>query len=474
MANEPAPTAQDKLKTYDYPGAPDDDKIIKTVETEIALHFPASYTSGLVEGAAKAPIDKHDVDKQRKEYDEKVEQAKKDHPDDVKKELAGGAPPKLDSGPPVQPNVKQEPVKTAAVVTPAGGKGAAGAPHAAAAPRKPTMAAGPEAIPSAPSVLVLTGAGMTDPQLDKWLDGYPNKDPETKEKLTKIKEMGKIANGFNGQVEGYVKKGDGFGESAKQAMTWLGGKKEINAAFGENPYEKVHGGLGMIMQGISRFQNVVSIVGNVAGKLGLVLTIVGLLAMILPPIGALIESVARILNIVGIICDAIGLVLSGILVGLNGVVLSQQIGKGGSNEEKAATADMMMTEATSAGGHVLSLALTYGPGFMKGFKNASKGVVGALFARFRSSVGTFFAKELGPVANWAKNIGYKLGIGLEKTEGPGMMTKLWKSPETLVAGVRNNKYVAMFNNSVVSKGAASLAAKLDNVGWANKVEGFGE
>ena len=101
------------------------------------------------------------------------------------------------------------------------------------------------------------------------------------------------------------------------------------------------------------------------------------------------RAVARVLNVIGIVCDALGFALSGMLAGLNGVVLAKQIGEGASNEEKAATADMMITEATSAGGHVMSLAMSYGPGFMKGFKNASKGVIVELFTGIKSELGKF-------------------------------------------------------------------------------------
>jgi hypothetical protein len=172
--------------------------------------------------------------------------------------------------------------------------------------------------------------------------------------------------------------------------------------------------------------------------------------------------------------------LSGVLTGLNGVVLAKQIGRGASNEEKAATADMMMTEATSAGGHVVSLGLAYGPGFMKGFKNASKGVIGRLFAGVKNKLGTFAVKTLGPVSNWAKNVGYKLGFGLAEKTGEGLLSKAWKAPGTLLEKTRNIGIIKKFNNSDFSKSLKAKAAKIDNIGWVNKVdigeklgEGFG-
>ena len=61
-----------------------------------------------------------------------------------------------------------------------------------------------------------------------------------------------------------------------------------------------------------------------------------------------VSGIARILNVVGIICEAVAFALSGVLTGLNGVVLAQQIAAGSSAEEKAATADLMMSEANDA------------------------------------------------------------------------------------------------------------------------------
>ena len=325
------------------------------------------------------------------------------------------------TGLPANPTIKQGDGKQTDAKPPA--KGGKGEGHKHEKGEAKPKAIPPERVPSPPAAVVLAAPPGTDKELDKWLDGYPNKSKETVEKLSKIKEMATIANGFNGQVEGYVKKGDGLGESVKSVMTWIGGKKEINAAFGENPYEKVGGGLGLLMQGVSRIQNVVSIVGNVVGKIGMVLTIVGILAMIVPPIGAAIEAVARVLNTIGVICDLIGVGLSGVLVGLNGVHLAEQIAKGASPEEKAATADMMMEEANAAGGHILNLAMQYGPKFMKGFKGASGGIIKKLFSKFKSTVGKIAAKVGGPVVNFAKNAAYKMGIGLEKNAAPGLLMR---------------------------------------------------
>jgi hypothetical protein len=458
---------------YTYKDHQKDDDAIKKVETAIEANFPASYVTGLVEKGNNAPISREEYEEQTKEARAKEAQERLLHPDDVKKEEQESPPGKLETGVAAQPSIQKPHPTTSGPKEPAKGAkgGEAKAPgKASAAPSKP--GAEPQLKP--PHELALAGATTGEADLDKWLNDYPHKSGETTERLSKIKEMGSIAKGFDGQVEKYVQNGSGGWESAKGGLVNFLGKKEMSAAFGENPYAKVEGGLGTIMRGLSRFQNVVSIVGNVCGKIGMVLTVVGLLGMILPPLGAAVSAVARVLNVVGIVCDAIGFALSGILTGLNGVVLAKQIGKGASNEEKAATADMMMTEATSAGSHVMSLAMSYGPGFMKGFKNASKGVIGQLFQRFKGAVGKFAAKTLGPVANWAKNIGYKMGFGLEKSAGEGLFKKAWNAPATMMEKVRGTKLVTKINESRVMQGLEAKATKLNNVGWVNKVDGLGE
>lgn len=479
MADAPdAPNLDPKaaLAKYDYKGADEDQKAINKVETAIAAHFPASYTAGLAEKSANPPIKEDEVHG-------KIEKAKADanekaaNDEDAKKELKEDPnaknPPK---GAVVKPAVQAAHVaKPPAVEAKKGGAGGAGAHPAGKAGGKGGKGSGHE-VGAAPAAIALQAVNSGEADIDGWLDKYPKKSHEPTERLSKIKEMSAVAKGFDGQLEKYVD-GSGKVDSATSKLSNFLGKKEVTAAFGDNPYAKVEGGLGKIMRGISRFANVVSIVGNVCTKIGLVLTVVGLLGMILPPIGAAVSAVARVLNVVGIICDVLGVVLGGILTGLNGVVLAKQIAKGASNEEKAATADMMVTEATSVGGHVLSLAMTYGPGFMKGFKSASKNVIGNLFAKFKGVVGKFAGKALGPVANWAKNIGYKMGVGLEKeakVAGSGLMSKVWKSPGTALEKLRDTKVVKAINNSAAMKGAERFAGKVDNIGWVNKVDGVGE
>jgi hypothetical protein len=458
---------------YTYKDADKDDKTIKDVETAIALHYPAAFTAGLVESGNNAPISKEEYEEQTKEAREKEAEERRLHPDDVKKEEQESPPGKLEQGAAVKPTVQKANPPTNGPKEPQ--KGAKGeGPKPGKAGEKPHTPPGAEPSLKPPHELALAAASTNDGDLDKWLNNYPHKSSETNEKLSKIKEMAGIAQSFDGQLEKTVADGSGKMAGAKAGLVDFLGKKEVGAIFGHNPYDKVQGGLGSIMRGLSTFQNVVSIVGNVAGKIGMILTVVGLIGMILPPIGAAVSAVARVLNIVGIVCDAIGFALSGILTGLNGVVLAKQIGAGASNEEKAATADMMMTEATSAGGHVLSLAMTYGPGFMKGFKNASKGVISKLFSGIKNKIGTFATKALGPVGNWAKNIGYKMGFGLAEKTGEGLLAKAWKAPGTVLEKVRGTSLVRKINNSEAMQWVEQKAAKLDNNAWLNKIDGYGE
>jgi len=471
--DKPLMTPAEALKKYDYKGAEEDQKAINKVESAIATHFPASFETGLAARSKDAPIKEDEVhgkmDKAKQDAGEAAANDK-DAQKELKQDPGAKNPP---AGVVVKPSIQpSHPQKTSAV-QPKKGKGEDAAHAGGGKAGGKGGAAGGHDVGSAPSATVLQAATSGDKDIDKFLDGYERKSSEPTERLSKIKEMASVAKGFDGQLDKYVD-GSGKIDSASAKVTNFLGKKEMGAAFGANPYDKVQDGLGTIMKGLSRFGNIVSVVGNVCTKIGLVLTLAGLLGMILPPIGAAVSAVARVLNVVGIICDVIGVAIGGILTGLNGVVLAKQIAKGASNEEKAATADMMVSEATSAGGHVLSLAMSYGPRFMKGFKGASKNLIGNLFSKFKSVVGKFAGKTLGPVANWAKNIGYKLGIGLEKKAGPGLISKAWNSPGTALEKIRDLKYIKKFNNSAFSQGAKRFAGKVGNSGFVKKVEGYGE
>ena len=477
--SDPAPADPKALEVkYAYPDAEKDDAAIQKVESAIAQRFGGSFKEGLE--AKNAPIDESEARAKIAEGKKQEEAERASGSEEVQKELKDSPPPK--PGAPVKPQVDPPKAAPAAAAEPKkGGKGGAPAP-AQGAKGKPDAGGAPKAVPGAPQPIVLRAASLGDGELDAYLDSYPSKGKDTTETLSKIKEMSKIAQGFDGKLDSYVASGSGVLDAAKGKVIDFLGKKEMSAIFSKNPYEKVEGGLGTLMRGLSTINNVVSIVGNVCSKIGLILTVVGLFGMIFPPIGAAVSAIARVLNIIGIVCSVLGLALSGVLTGLNGVVLAKQIGKGASNEEKAATADLMMSEANAAGGHIISLAMAYGPKFMKGFKSASKGVIGQLFKRFKGAVGVFATKTLGPVANWAKNIGYKLGFGLGK--GPGLLgkagglaKKAWNAPGKLLEKARESSLVKRINNSKAMQGLERWSNSVNNsrlVRAHEAVENFAE
>ncbi len=433
---------------YTYPDHEKDDAAIKKVEDAVAQRFSGSFQKGLEESAKDAPIKEEEARAKMAEAREQEAAEKASGSEEVKKELQDSPPPK--PGAPVKPqvNAPNAPAQINADVK-KGGKGGAAAKQGGKE-GKPGAHAATKPVPAPPNPIVLRGASMSDAELDGYLNKYPSKAKETTETLSKIKEMSKVAESFDGKVEDYITNGDGGLEAAKGKLVNFLGKKEVSALFSKNPYANVEGGLGTLMQILSVVSSVASIVGNICSKLGLILTIVGLFGMIFPPIGAAVSAVARVLNIVGLLCDLLGLAVNGVLTALNGMVLAKQIAKGGSNEEKAATADMMVSEATSAGGHMTNLAMAYGPKFMKGFKSASKGVIGQLFKKFKTVVGKFATKTLGPVANWAKKIGYTFEKGLEKgakKTGDGLLKKAWNSPGKALEKIRETSLVKKINNS---------------------------
>ncbi len=224
-----------------------------------------------------------------------------------------------------------------------------------------------------------------------------------------------------------------------------------------------------------------SVVGNVCGKLGIVLTVIGLLGMIFPPIGVAVSGIARILNVVGIICEAVAFALSGVLTGLNGVVLAQQIAAGSSAEEKAATADLMMSEANDAAAGFINMAMIFGPKFMSGMLGSSKGIVGALLRRAKATIGRVSIKASGDLKLFASKIVRKLGFGgaamervggawkdtgiIARTKGAIGSSRVGQAfnsaPEQLEA--MQNKLMARYGNTAVARG-------LDRVGaWSGSV-----
>ncbi len=272
----------------------------------------------------------------------------------------------------------------------------------------------------------------TDPQLDAILNAYSPKGEESTATVGRIKQMGDVAKGFAGQLDVYVAHSNVVEGAIAASSNFLGVGKEASAIWATNPYRQMHGTLGGIMTGLSAVKNVASMVGSICSKLGFILTIVGLLGMIFGPIGVAIEGVARILNVVGIICDSIGFIMGAVLTCLNGVELAKQIASGASAEEKAATADLLMTESQDAAGNVLNLGLVFGGGFMKGLLGSSKGVIGSLMKRAKAVIGKIASGAGNNVAAIASKVWRKLGFGGvnaervagEWVERPGMFSKV--------------------------------------------------
>jgi hypothetical protein len=397
---------------------------------------------------------------------------------------AGAAPA---PGHPVHPAVAnpgppaaQGPTKAPAAA-PAGG--AAPAHHAISqtAPQ-PTVAPAVVAagVPEPIAAQLVTAGG--DAQLDAMLNSYAPKNQQAPGMLGRIKQMGDVAQNFNGQLDVYVAKGGAIENAIAKTSNFLGVGKDVSAVWANNPYRHVHGVLGGIMTGLSAVKTICSVVGSIAGKLGLILTVVGLLGMIFPPVGVAVSGIARILNAVGIICDAIAFVLSGILTGLDGVVLAQQIQAGASAEEKAATADMMMSEANEAAGGVLNMAMLFGGSFIKGLTGASKGVVSSLFKRARATIGRVSLKLTSNIEHtalkiWTK-VGGKLGIAgtsMSRVGGAWKDTGLIARTSEKLAASRVGKafysapkHLGSIQDKLMEKyGSTAWAKKLDRVGaWS--------
>ena len=461
-----ADKAAAKPENYKYAGSEKDDAIINKVEAAIKNSPMGKFQAWLGDSG---PVKKGEVDGKVKEADKEIAKAKKDNPEEAKK---AGEPPPIKSGNPVNPNVKQPSAKAD------GGPGgktqapAGDSKEKKTADKKPPQGKSAGGGGKGGGGLASKVAGMNDAQLATFLNNPANvkHSSETKDKLAKIKQMAGVAKGFDGQLDKFVSDGS-LGGALKSAVGNFLGKKDLNAVWADNPYRKVGGTLGKIMTGLSAVKKVTGIVGSVAGKIGMVLTVVGLLGMIVPPIGTAVSGIARIINIVGLICDAISFVLGAILTGLNGVVLAQQIAKGGSAEEKAATADLMATEATETAGSLTNLAMHFGGKFMKGFLSSSKGVIGSLIKRFKAFVGKIVGKVAGNVKNLAKKFIYKLGFGLGGPPGKfgTMMGKVWNAPGALLDKVKNSNIVKKINSSKFMQGVDKFGAKAGNAAdWMDK------
>nr|HPH67728.1 hypothetical protein [Kofleriaceae bacterium] len=384
-----------------------DTAIVTRVETAIA-HSPMGWLQSVLgETSAKAASDQGEVQGKLSEHKKIIDDNK------------AAAPPDAGTAPALAPAAKPAVAKSTG-----GGKAPAVNANKAVASAPATARAKPVAKPTTTSakstsampkgMAAAAGATENDGELDAMLNGYTPKSQQGTAMLSRITQMGQIAQGFRGSLDKYVAQGGAAEQAIAGAANLIGQGKNASAIWATNPYRKMGGTLGKIMTGISAVKSMATMVGEICTKLGLVLTVIGLLGMIFPPIGAAVSGIARLLSSVGLICDLVGLALSGVLVGMNGVVLAKQIATGASAEEKAATADLMVTEANDAAASVMSVAMQFGPKFFKGVSGASKGVIASLFRRAKAVIGRVAVKMGGPVINFGKRIGARLARGAGK------------------------------------------------------------
>lgn len=401
-----------------------DQQIIDRVENAIR-HSPLAWLQGLLgEADSKASKDRSQAEDKVEEMREEVAANEADAPAD-----AGPAPqPAQATTPQVQQSQAAQRNEAPGAATRPGAEGGARAQKAGG--RAPARRGG-GADAAAPTISAALASAAGEEDFKAALDNYPNKSQETVQQLARIKQMGDIARNFQGQLDTYVAHSSGALSSAFAAsVNFLGVGRQVNAIWDTNPYRQANDTLGRIMTGLSAIKQITTIVGSICGKLGLILTVVGLLGMIFPPIGTAVSGVARVLNVVSLICDAISFVLSAILTGLNGVRLAKQIAAGGSAEEKAATADLMLSEANDAAGGVISLAMAFGPKFMKGLMSKSQGVINGLMRRMRAFVGNITQRISGSVRGFATRLVRRMGFGGVKAR---LVNGAWQAERGAIA-----------------------------------------
>ncbi len=501
------PDPQALIKKHaDASGAasPKDAAIIEKVEGALANSPMGWLNSMLGETSSKASTEEGAAKDKADEFDSEVEKNKKDAPKD-----AGAPPPK---GQATKPSV-QTPASAKAgdqgAAGKKGGEGKGGKTPAKAGGKGGKGGKGGAASAAAVGDSIVAKLAAGDGDIGALLDAYTPKSPEAKETLGKISQMAGIAKGFSGSLDVYVADG-GMEGAIATAANWIGEGKNVAAVWANNPYKKADGTLGTIMKVLSVIKSVTGIVGSICGKLGLILTVIGLLGMIFPPIGAAVSGIARILNVVGLICDAISFVLSAVLTGLNGVRLAQLIASGATPEEKAACADQLVSEANDAASGLISLAMQYGPKFMKGMLGKSKGILNGLLKRAKAVIGQITAKVGGNVKNFVNKIVRKLGFGGVKgsvvkgvfvaekgviaragdaiknskvvTGVKSVVTKVkgskvWNKPADLVKGARD-KLMAKYGDSKFAKWCNTVGAKsssfADKLDLEKKAEELGE
>ena len=452
-------------------GGAGDAAIIARVEGSIK-HSPMGWLQGVLgETSSRATAESGEVHGKIAEHQSLVASSQQGAPKD-----AGPPPARGVAAHPAVPHPATAAPATAAAPKPAT---AAAATQHHAMPAHPVAGGAPHAhapaAVAAPTVATAI-AGAGDGQIDGILNAYTPKSPQSSQTLGRIRQMGDVAQGFNGKLDSYVAQGGNVEHAIAASANFLGVGKDASAVWANNPYRKVHGILGGIMTGLSSVRSVCSIVGSICGKLGMILTVIGLLGMIFPPIGAAVSGIARILNVVGVICTAISFVLSGILTGLNGVTLAQQIGAGASAEEKAATADLMMSEANETASGFTNLAMMFGPKFMKGMLGSSKGVVASLLKRAKSTIGRVSLKVSANVSHFANRIVRKLGFG--GAGGVSRVGGVWKGTSRLatakerLAGSAVGR--AFYGAPAHIEGVqVRLMAKYGNTSWAKNMDRMG-
>lgn len=456
--------------------------IIARVEGAIQ-HSPMGWLQKVLgEADSKAASERSQVQGKLDEQKQAIADNKKDAPKDA------GHPPA--SGNAVHPAVPQPAAAGAQTASAAHHPAATAAhPHAHlhAAPGAPATAPAPAAKaspmpPPAPATIMAAVSGASsDSQLDAILNAYQPKNQETTAMLGRIKQMGDVAQGFNGQIDQYIAQGGAVEHGIAKAANFLKVGKDVSAVWATNPYRKMHGVLGGMMTGLSAVRQVCELVGTIAGKVGLVLTVVGLLGMIFPPIGVAVSGLARILNVIAIVCSAVSMVLSGILTGLNGVSLAKQISAGATAEEKAATADLMMSEANETASEVGNMAMVFGPRFMKGLLGNSKGLVSGLFRRAKATIGRISLKLTTNVSHFANRIARRLGmggVGFERANGAWKDTGLVARTKESFASSRVGKafygapkHLEAIQDKLMARyGNTRIARGLDRVGaWSGSV-----
>ena len=458
-------------------GAEADKALIERIEGQISNSPMGWLQSMMGDVSSKAASEQGEVGSKVQEQQQLVADNQKDAPAD-----AGPAPQPGAAAKPAVPPQKAPPGKeNAPKAKTTGGKDA---PKAKSDGKAVGKGGGKVSGAQATMVGQLAGA-QNDAQLDAMLNAYSPKGQQSTEMLGRIKQMGEVATGFRGQLDVYVAQGGAVEQGIASVSNFLGIGKDVSAVWATNPYREMGTSLGQIMTFMSAVKSISGIVGSICGKIGMVLTVIGLLAMIFPPIGAAVSGVARVLNIIGFICDAISFVTSAALMAFNGVVLASQIAAGASAEEKAATADLMMSEANDAAGGLINLAMVFGPKFMKGMLGKSKGFVNSLFRRLKSSITRVAQRLTGPIRNIAQKIAKRFpslsGRNTPRTGGQwagGMdraknwvkntrVAKAFNSAPKVLEKVQN-KLMEKYGTSWVAKKADRIAAWSGSFG--NKID----